>query len=721
MYRCRQLFGWRFTKNNSIIRAHCYKIKKYCKMYNLKLLLGVALCFALSIFGWALAEDEPRVLAGNDEGGTAEQVQSISQYTFDTQFSQLSSELRAQRDLANLQLETLENKIEIATSYTERLLFAFMVAGGIVVFVVLVTLNKQSGVNNERMRNLIRECESALEDLHRLIDRPEAEHFHVSRKLNRIMNKMRERDRPSLPQKEISDMYVASEDPTLPVSLHLQANALRCEQSGKWNDAIELWERLLAIEDTNPEVMLHLAQDYKHLAEVNVGEAAARMREVSLGYFQRYATRTNNHIHSERELRKMTSLGLNARTVLQHSLSATERQTQSETLASQPESDSPKALSFQEYQKLKDTKTNKMRQRKKSVTESLLAIKPRPIVVKEKASKAVNALAEIMAIKSGGDSTANGEEVASQESVTPAVTIPTTASASVSTQAPKPQKSVTAAAVAETSSQIQSDKAVTQSAAKPVEQISKPTKPVSKVSEKQTVTKAVQNKPVVAKVLSNKQTKHAELAAGSVSGNGSSAKLKRKGSKATTTVKKTLPAPIPKINGIVVDKKGKSVPEQMQLTDAEREQSFKSRMDKAKDYFKRYSDATKPKDKLQWLQTAAEEYKMAATYKDDSNLYRIWGTTMLEMANMDPGNSRDHVMRAVTVFTNGNKAFAGMYCNDLALCHAMLEDEIACRSNLEQAHREGSLEPDIFIDLPDFAKYKDKPWYQELVTEFNRV
>lgn len=259
----------------------------------------------------SIAEDSPEVLA--EQQLNQDQSAAFLQAESDAQFSQVRSELRSQRDLAELRLNMLENKIDTSSLYVERLLFAFVVAGAIVTFVVLTTLNKQTGINNEKMRNLIRESERALGDLHRMLDRPEAEHFHVSRKLAGVMNKMRQNTQVHLTQKEIRDIYASADDPTLPVALHLQANALKQEQSGDFGGAIQLWNKLLAIDDSNAEVYLHIAQNFKQLAETNSDGKGNDYRKTSLDFFHQYAMRTNHHMQAEQEVRRHLQLAQDSR------------------------------------------------------------------------------------------------------------------------------------------------------------------------------------------------------------------------------------------------------------------------------------------------------------------------------------------------------------------------------------------------------------------------
>lgn len=616
----------------------------------LALVACAAAFLAAGVFSGVRAEDEPQYLSGAEAAQQQQQLpdfrEFVSETELDAQMSQFRSEIRSLRDLTELRLNTLESSQDATTSYVEKLLFAFMVATGLVVFVVLVTLNKQSNVNNERMRNLIREAEGALDDLHRLMDRPEAEHFHVSRKLARIMNKLRERENPSLPQKEVSDIFAASEDPTLPVSLHLQANALRSEQRGDWNNAIHFWEKLLSIDDASPEVLLHLAQNYKRLAQVSVPDRASKFREISLDYFQKYTVRTNLHTHSERELRQMASLGMTQGPVSQlYSSSEPAAAGAGAPAAGEPEAGQPvpaapipkkpaaaqsKTLSFQEYQDLKETKAAKKprKKRRKSTAESLLSVVP----------------AVTRKLASGGGMTAKEAKAALQAK--PAKAAASNGSDATARKAAKPKAAPVAAA------QGNGEAAAKREAA---------------AEEAPAPAPAAQAAP--AAMASNGSGANGEAAADSGSGS--------------------------------------------------QEKAFKSRMDKAREHFGRYGSARTKKDRMMWLEGAMEEFEAAAKYSTDVEMFRLWGMTALEKASVDGGNERDHVKAAIAIFETANGSHEDLFCNEISLCHAMLDDEEGCRAALERASRSDALNPDVFLIQPDFEKYKGKPWFQELAKPFS--
>ena len=256
-------------------------------------LLGVgAAAFALLVGGFAAAEDSVGGVIAVPADAAAE-AGAGSRGQFLNQINQIRQESRSQRDISNLRIEQMEREMERSTGYVQNLLIAFLIAGGIVVFLVLNTIRHQSRVNIYRMRQLIRDSERALAEIERHVQRPEYDHFQVARRLDRVMNHAREHER-SLPQKMISDIYAAADDPTLPVSLHYQANALKFEQGSDWRQAISFWERLHQMDDGNPEVLLHLASCYKGLAEGTPGPEASVYRDTSLRFFQLYTQRNRN-------------------------------------------------------------------------------------------------------------------------------------------------------------------------------------------------------------------------------------------------------------------------------------------------------------------------------------------------------------------------------------------------------------------------------------------
>ena len=595
---------------------------------------------ASAIFTAALAEEEPGSLSGAPSVTGVGTPNELTQFELESQLSQVRSELRAQRDIADMRTNAVESKIDLASSSLQRQLISFMLAVGIVVFVVLLTLNKHTNVNNERMRNLIREADRALDDLHRLIDRPDTEHFNVSRRLGRVMNKFRERSNPSLPQKDITDVYAAADDPTLPVSLHLQANALRCELQGKWSDSVILWKKLLNIDDTSPEVMLHLAQNYKRLAEVGEGETAARYSSISMDYFQKYAVRTNIHTHSERELRKMGMIGELASTP--------------SNLAHHPTSSPPASMPVRES--LADQATPapqppmppkvqlaKPELKTKSIAGSLLDITPKkaedkPQEVAEPEEKKKEAFEQAR----------ESEEKNAEKEKRPS--------------SPEPQSSAVSPDKQRKSSPGPSSRAekVKPKAAEPAVKASPARPPVINRSG----------------VASNGAAKPKVSAASPSAGNGK---------------KKELSA------------------EQIEI-------AYKSRTSKARDYFKRYASAKRKSDKLQWLAAAAGEYEAAEKYKQEKEMYQLWGIAILETAGVDVDNYKTHAANAAKLFKRANEICDAGLFNELALCYAMVDNEIECRKVLEIASERKLLDADIYQSQPSFEKYKERPWYQELAS-----
>lgn len=601
----------------------------------------------------ALAEEQLESLSGA-AAAPAKAEQGISKFELESQLSQIRSELRAQRDIADMRTNAVETKIDLESSSLQRQLISFMLAVGIVAFVVLLTMNKQTNVNNERMRGLIREADQALDELHRLIDRPDTEHFNVSRRLGRVMNKFRERANPSLPQKDITDVYAAADDPTLPVSLHLQANALRCELQGKYADSIMLWEKLLGIDDTSPEVMLHLAQNYKRLAETSSGQQASRYSSFAMDYFQKYSVRTNIHSHSERELRKMGVLGelADSPSNLAHQGGA------------QPPGMQPVQQSLEEEQPAPEARKARLAKpelKVQGVARTLLDLAPKPKQAPPAPSPSqVKPTPEPAAQPMQEASAPDGKD---GKGVEPGKQAP----AVEAKQAPEPKTSA--------------------------ERKAKASKPPPQ--PKQVATKA-RAKPAAAKAKSSVIKRPA------VAANGASKPKPRPKAKATAAQ-------------VAIGAAGNGA--KKELTPTQADAAFKSRSEKALDYFTRYAKATSKGDKLQWLKAAADEYAAAEKYKQDKEVYRMWGITLLEIAGVDTDNSQEHVTVAARLFTRANQTHNGAFCNELALCYAMIDNEPECRKALEAASKQNLLDADIYRGQPSFDKYKQRPWYQELAAK----
>lgn len=606
----------------------------------------------------AFAEENPEDLAVTNAGQAAATVSSgppgVSKVELDANVSQLKSEVRSLRDLTELRVNILEKEIEQTASYVVNLLFAFMIAGGIVVFVVLVTLNKQTGVNNEKMRSLIREAGHSLNDLHRMLDRPEAEHFHVSRKLTRIMNKMRESEHVSLPQKDIGDIYAASEDPTLPVTLHLQANALKEEQAGNSRQAIILWERMLEIDSNNPEVLLHLAKNYKKLSETSSGEHVAEYRSVSLDYFQQYSIRTSQHLNTAHEVQQRMS---DANTKLPNTLEKRHR--------------SGHPIDKREIAPFRSHGNSKFQLR--NTAGALLG---------SSASSANKAVMRHSVVVTNGNGASKAEEVKGQGAELEKAIIHQPVPATKIEKVDRPQAGIMVnEPVMKNGMGISAEKTVS-----------------NKLKDREPRIPSGEVNLIPAKATIHKKKNLAST----------------KSSRVSVVVKRTSVAK-PKTNGVSLPKSLSPVAEQQKtVSDAECKRAFASRMDKAKEYFVRFSGA-KSKDQMKWLGAAEEELIIAEKFLQNDYLYRCWGSALLEMARITEVGKGDKVGQAIEIFKKGNGLAEGAFLNEMALCHAIVDQEASCRQALEQAQKLGTLNPEIYIEQPEFAVYKERPWYQELL------
>ena len=769
----------------------------------------------------ARAEDEPGNLAGE-----AEAAPPLSQFEFDSEISQLQAELRAQRDLADLRLKALETEIHTVSGYTERLLLGFLIAGGLVVFVVLYTMSKQTSVNNERMRNLIREADNALDTLHRFTERPEAENFQVSRKLNHIMNKFRERESLSLPQKEMADIYAAAEDPTLPVTLHIQANALRAEVSGDWATAIELWERLLALDSSLPEILLHLAQNYKRLSEVTTDASVERLRMASLEYFQKYSVRTSVHTHSERELRKTGRIGNEKISEHSHNQpaiapspypsasapqldppvvaptartapAAASKPSMTQTLLSRQEEGAPSAAAATQKivkqvketvvdgvtraQEFIDEAKEKAAQEAKAATEAaarkakekaeaIRAEKARQEAeakaaaeaeAKEKAA-AAKRLAKAKA-KAAADAKREQEEAAQraeeekrakQEAAAQAkkeaaakakaaaeeqaaaaakrekeerkaaakqakaakrAAAKAAAAKAAQDQAAQEQAEAEAAAAAQ-AAQEQAEAEAEAAAAKAAQEQAE-----AEAAQAAAEHQAKEEAAAVAARQAEEEQRQAEAEAAAAKAAQEQAEAEAAQAAAEHQAKEEAAAaeeqpaaepepaaPARVYEEVIVSNNG------MPIDTIHK--SFKSRLDKASEYFGRFHQTKSRSEKKEWLMAAVEEFKLASKYKYSHDMVQLWGATLMEMGSFDSGSLTEHAREAAVVYAEGNRHFDDAFCNELALCYAALGNEAECRKAMETGLGKQMLNPAIILEMSEFDKFKPRPWFQEIAS-----
>ena len=769
----------------------------------------------------ARAEDEPGNLAGE-----AEAAPPLSQFEFDSEISQLQAELRAQRDLADLRLKALETEIHTVSGYTERLLLGFLIAGGLVVFVVLYTMSKQTSVNNERMRNLIREADNALDTLHRFTERPEAENFQVSRKLNHIMNKFRERESLSLPQKEMADIYAAAEDPTLPVTLHIQANALRAEVSGDWATAIELWERLLALDSSLPEILLHLAQNYKRLSEVTTDASVERLRMASLEYFQKYSVRTSVHTHSERELRKTGRIGNEKISEHSHNQpaiapspypsasapqldppvvaptartapAAASKPSMTQTLLSRQEEGAPSAAAATQKivkqvketvvdgvtraQEFIDEAKEKAAQEAKAATEAaarkakekaeaIRAEKARQEAeakaaaeaeAKEKAA-AAKRLAKAKA-KAAADAKREQEEAAQraeeekrakqeasaqakkeaaakakaaaeeqaaaaakrekeerkaaakQAKAAKRAAAKAAAAKAAQDQAAQEQAEAEAAAAAQ-AAQEQAEAEAEAAAAKAAQEQAE-----AEAAQAAAEHQAKEEAAAVAARQAEEEQRQAEAEAAAAKAAQEQAEAEAAQAAAEHQAKEEAAAaeeqpaaepepaaPARVYEEVIVSNNG------MPIDTIHK--SFKSRLDKASEYFGRFHQTKSRSEKKEWLMAAVEEFKLASKYKYSHDMVQLWGATLMEMGSFDSGSLTEHAREAAVVYAEGNRHFDDAFCNELALCYAALGNEAECRKAMETGLGKQMLNPAIILEMSEFDKFKPRPWFQEIAS-----
>lgn len=748
----------------------------------------------------ARAEDEPGNLAGE-----AEAAPPLSQFEFDSEISQLQAELRAQRDLADLRLKALETEIHTISGYTERLLLGFLIAGGLVVFVVLYTMSKQTSVNNERMRNLIREADNALDTLHRFTERPEAENFQVSRKLNHIMNKFRERESLSLPQKEMADIYAAAEDPTLPVTLHIQANALRAEVSGDWATAIELWERLLALDSSLPEILLHLAQNYKRLSEVTTDASVERLRMASLEYFQKYSVRTSVHTHSERELRKTGRIGnekisehshnqpalapspypsapqldspVTAPAARTPAAPATSKPSMTQTLLSRQDEGAPSASAA--TQKI-------VKQVKETVVDGVTRAQEFIDEAKEKAAQEAKAATEAAARKAKEKAEAIRAEKARQE-----------AEAKAAAEAEAKEKAAAAKRLAKAKAKAAADaKREQEEAARRAEEEKRAKQEAEAQAKKEAAAKAkaaAEEQAAAAakrekeeRKAAAKQAKAAKRAAAKAAAakaaqdqaaqeqaeaaaakaeqeraaqeqaeaEAATAKAAQEQAEAEAAAAQAAAEQQAKEQAEAAARQAEEEQRQAaeaeaaaQEVPAEEEQpaaepepaaparvyeevivssngmpietihkSFKSRLDKASEYFGRFHQTKSRTEKKEWLMAAVEEFKLASKYKYSHDMVQLWGATLMEMGSFDSGSLTEHAREAAVVYAEGNRHFDDAFCNELALCYAALGNEAECRKAMETGLGKQMLNPAIILEMSEFDKFKPRPWFQEIAS-----
>ena len=240
-------------------------------------------------FAFAAEKSEGGASASAAVGGANSPI--YSQVEIDAKLSQLESEALNQREVAGLRVDHLEKQIAESKRYIDRILLMFVVSCALIIFLVVNNMRHQQRGASQKMRRLIKDAEDAVGEVRRHLDRPEADHMRAGRALRVVMRRLRDGSAMALPQHLSRQVVSAAADAYLPAGLHLMANALRAEQAGSWREAAVYLERLNAMEDGDPDVLLHLAHVYKNLADDNPGEDGKSYLRLSLQYYQRFALR----------------------------------------------------------------------------------------------------------------------------------------------------------------------------------------------------------------------------------------------------------------------------------------------------------------------------------------------------------------------------------------------------------------------------------------------
>ena len=240
-------------------------------------------------FAFAAEKSEGGASSSTAVGGANSPI--YSQVEIDAKLSQLESEALNQREVAGLRVDHLEKQIAESKRYIDRILLMFVVSCALIIFLVVNNMRHQQRGASQKMRRLIKDAEDAVGEVRRHLDRPEADHMRAGRALRVVMRRLRDGSAMALPQHLSRQVVSAAADAYLPAGLHLMANALRAEQAGSWREAAVYLERLNAMEDGDPDVLLHLAHVYKNLADDNPGEDGKAYLRLSLQYYQRFALR----------------------------------------------------------------------------------------------------------------------------------------------------------------------------------------------------------------------------------------------------------------------------------------------------------------------------------------------------------------------------------------------------------------------------------------------
>ena len=653
--------------------------------------LGVGAVAGALLAGFASAEDSVEGVIDAPAGGG---IEAGSRGEFLNEVNQIRQETRSQRDITNLRIEQMEREMERSTGYVQNLLIAFLIAGGIVVFLVLNTIRHQSRVNIYRMRQLIRDSERALAEIERHVQRPEYDHFQVARRLDRVMNHAREHDR-SMPQKMITDVYSAADDPTLPVSLHYQANALKCEQAADWRQAISFWERLHQMDDGNPEVLLHLASCYKGLAETTPGPEASVYRDTSLRFFQIYTQRNRN----------LQQLQANIASPLQQAPAARQQPAvpapppavsapPPAAAVTQPDAPSPTAAPAETSAPaaapapdggIAQTAGRAVRSQMNMVGDS--ASRMGSSFKRAGASVAAGIYDRIKSSAAGIESRQQGQQ--DEEPVyvpeRKKVDVPPinyykeekAAAVPATEKEPVPLKLAAAAVPPPAVPARQPDQQQPAASAKPAQTFAAPT-----------IKQSAGKPPAAAAAKAKKARPAAKSGRGkeeAAATNGSGRPAERKAARTRKSSRKAA-----------------------KMSSASR---FGEHMQAAEQARKR-ADAAAGEEKARHLQEEISHYQSAAKYSTSLSMYRLWGNALIDQARLVPEQEAGSLLvDAADKFRNGEKIKPGSMIADLALAYALAGNEDECRQAVGRCLKNGTENLGKCFGSSAFDRYRTADWF----------
>ena len=232
------------------------------------------------------AEQDVKARYQKVAGGTYTQTE------IDAKLEQLDAELINLREVNTLRTESAVREAEGTRTYIDRMLLITVVMLTVILYLLINGFRHQMNNQGLRLRRMLKEGETLMADVERLLNRPDVENYRASRKISEIKAQLKESSDRMLPQLSVRNIYEVASDPNLPALLFVQAKAIKAEQAGDWRGAVAHWEEVLMLDPKDPDNYLHLAHTYRNLSRSVTGEEHEGYLQKSLSYYQEYANRT---------------------------------------------------------------------------------------------------------------------------------------------------------------------------------------------------------------------------------------------------------------------------------------------------------------------------------------------------------------------------------------------------------------------------------------------